>query len=245
MNAKPQISRHRLWRASFALIGCTLAAIAVAGCGSSAAAGSQPQEGSFAESVLGEIRPPAGAKTVTLSHIPSQLRNPWSGASGTVDRSRLYRAPVGLATATEFMLTHGPANAGSSAAGKETGPGGVTDQSVYYRIGRLPQGISDAEVQIYLVPKGTGSTLMAIYVHVAHQITRTAPERLEAKNFRAVTIKAVPQKALTFTSQAVISQLVGVLSGLSAAPTGALPHALAIRPTTSSSSCRGWRAEPR
>jgi len=213
----------RWLRTSAALAGCAVVGTVVAGCGAASATpagGSQSSAAAFAGKVLDELRLPPGTSTMPAAQVPAAARNPWAGEAGAVDRSRIYTVPSHMPVTETYLLTHSPADAYASGSGTEQGPhGAVVSQWVYFHIGTLPSGVSDADLQLYLVPHGAASTLIAAYVHVGSQPARTKAERLAASGVKAVTIRVDGNATQTFTSEPVIANLVATVNALPAAGT--------------------------
>jgi hypothetical protein len=148
------------------------------------------------------------------------VRDPWIGEAGAVDVSRTFLVPEAPAAAETYLAAHGPAGADISGSGTERGPHGVVSQSVYFHFGNLPSGISDADVELYVVPGGTTRSLVAAYVHVAGQASKTQAEHLGAAGFRAVTIVVDGKATYVFTGLQVITSLITAINALPAAGTG-------------------------
>jgi len=135
--------------------------------------------------------------------------------------------PQTLAAVQAFLLAHAPSGVGTTATGKQNGPGGLIAQNVYFDLKTLPPGIHDAALAIALVPRSDRTTLIAAYAHVTWFPARTTAEHLTAADFRSVTVSALVlnprlhRVARTFTSAAVIASLASFLNGFQAAPDAA------------------------
>ncbi len=134
-----------------------------------------------------------------------------------MDRSRAFAVPVDLEAAQTYAFTHSPVGTDTSGSGTQQGPHGVLSRSVYFHIGTVPAGIGEAEVQLYMIPGGTRSTVVAAYVHVTTRPSKTQVEHLTASDIRAVTIRVDGKAADTFTSGSEISALIAAINPLPAA----------------------------
>jgi hypothetical protein len=145
-------------RACAMLAGCAVVGSVAVGCGAASptdpAGGGQPGAGTFAEKILGDLKMPPGTNAASVTQqVPSAARDPWTGEAGAVDRSRAFTVPLTMTAAETYLVTHGPANAIATGSGTEQGPLGIVSKSLYFHLGGLPPGISDADVQLYLVPE--------------------------------------------------------------------------------------------
>lgn len=249
MSGGRPLSASQMWlRASVALAGPLILGALISGCGTAAAdgtaPGSQSPAGNFAERILAGLKMPPGARSVPVTGLPATARNPWSGEVGAVDRSRAFAVPVNLEAAQTYVFTHSPAGTDTSGSGTQQGPHGVVSRSVYFHIGTVPAGIGGAEIQLYMIPGGTRSTVVAAYVHVTTQPSRTQVEHLAASDFRAVAIRANGKAVSTFASESVISTLIAAINPLPAAgnngatscPGSATDYRLVFEPRSASGS---------
>jgi hypothetical protein len=234
-------------RAAAALTGCVLLGTALTGCGSASAnpgSAGQGPAGAFAEKILGELRLPAGAHPAPASGLPGTARDPWAGEPGATDRDRTWTVPVSLAATQTYLLTHGPAGSAAATSGREQGPHGIISESVYFDIRKVPSGITGAELQLYLIPRGPATTLIAAYAHVAaRQAAKTSAEHLAPASYRAITISANGNAPSTFTSTAVISSLIAAInklqadtnSGATSCPGSATDYRITFEPRSAAS----------
>jgi hypothetical protein len=243
MNGRPLLTVSRWLRASCAMLaGCAVIG-SVAGCGAASAiasSGSRSPTEAFAEKILRELKMPPGTSAAPTSQVPSTVGDPWAGETGAVDQARAFTVPLPPTAVETYVMSHGPAGAIASGWGTEQGPHGVVSESVYFHIGSLPPGVSDADVQLYLVPRNSGATLVAAYAHVARTQSRTAAERLAATSFEAVKIRVDGSVTYSLATESVIANLVTTINALSAAgvsgasscPGSATDYLLTFEPRT-------------
>jgi hypothetical protein len=204
-------------QASAALIGTAVLAGALTACGAASAGApgsSQPPAASFAAKILNSLRLPHGARVTTSAELPGSARNPWTGAAGAADTSRTFTIPASAAATQTYLMTHRPAGTDITGSGTEQDPHGTATESVYYHIGSVPDGISGADVQVFLIARGSAATVAAAYVHVTGKPARTTAEHLTASAVKAVQITVNGKATSTFTSGNDIARLAGTVNAL-------------------------------
>jgi hypothetical protein len=191
---------------------------------STPAGGAPAQAVALARQLLAQLALPAGARAIKLLSVPGPARPPWSTAAGSVDAGRLMTARQRMADVRAFLLRHGPDGASVTATGHEDGPAGLIAQYLYFDLTPPPSGIDEDDLSIAIMPRPSGGTLIAAYDRVTWFPARTATERLDARDFRSVTVSALflnpgPHRLTrTVTSATIIAGLASLLDGLQAAP---------------------------
>jgi hypothetical protein len=190
---------------------------------STPAGGAPPQAVALARQLLAQLALPPGARAIKLSPVPLPARSPWSTAAGSVDAGRLIAVRQTMADVRAFLLRHGPDGASAPATGREWGPAGLIAQDLYFDL-TPPSGIDEVDLDIAMMPRPPGGTLIAAYDRVTWFPARTVAEHLNARDFRSVTVSALflnprPHRLTrTVTSATIIASLASLLNGLQAAP---------------------------
>jgi len=176
--------------------------------------------------MLSRLVLPPGSRADQPSPVPQPLSEPSGGGAlpYTVGLHRFILIPEPPAVVHSFLLAHIPAGMSWASAGLGTDTTNmVTVLSVSYRPRSLPAGLMDAVLNTDAVPSA-GGTLVRADAGVSWFPPRSAAEQLEAASFRSVTVTAVQVMpdtrtvTRTFTSPAVIGQLVALADSLPATP---------------------------
>jgi len=176
--------------------------------------------------LLSRLVLPPGARPARAPQAPGWLRQPGDdlGAAGWPSLHQLFVLGWRMPATERFFLAHPPAGmtvAASSSAGDR---GHVTSRGVSYSPRRLPYGISQAQLDVTVVPEGHGGSLLRADVQAIWYPPRSAAEHLNPAGFSTVTISAQmmfskPHRVTrTFTTRKVITGLTAALNSLPASP---------------------------
>jgi hypothetical protein len=184
----------------------------------SGAAGDQAR--AYALGLLAKLKLPAGARQAAWPARPGRLPQPvlpyWP--TDAVTAQALYRAGASMGSVWRFLTGHVPAGM------QPRWPGNVgngTDRYVLDVPAHLPRGIAHANLEVVIIPRGSGSLIRA-EVQVVWYPPRSAAEYIHPDRYQSVTV-TVPKLSeasrdatvtRTFTSRAVITQLAALLNQL-------------------------------
>jgi len=177
------------------------------------------QARAYALGLLAKLRLPAKARQVQwpaqLRRLPQPVLPYWP--TDAVTAQALYQAGASMGSVYWFLTRHVPAGM------QPRWPGNVgngTDRYVFDVPAHLPREIAHANLEVVIIPHGSGS-LMRAEVQVVWYPPRSAAEDIHPSRYRSVTV-TVPKPSdasgdtvtRTFTSRAVITQLAALLNQL-------------------------------
>ena len=187
----------------------------------------------YALGLLAKLRLPAGTRQAAWPAQPDRLPQPMLPYWPTygVTAQALYRAGASMGSVDWFLLGHVPAGMQPRWAYPANG----NDRFVLDVPAHLPRGIAHANLEVVIIPHGSGSLILA-EVQVVWYPPRSAAEYIHPDRYRSVTV-TVPKPSdasrgatvtQTFTSRAVIAELAVLLNRLP----GMLPTAFSCPPMT-------------
>lgn len=184
----------------------------------SGAAGDQAR--AYALGLLAKLKLPAGARQAPWPARPGRLPQLvlpyWPTDAVTAEAQ--YRAGASMGSVWRFLTGHVPAGM------QPRLPGNIdngTDRYVLDVPAHLPQAIAHANLEVVIIPRGSGSLIRA-EVQVVWYPPRSAAEYIHPGRYQSVTV-TVPKLSeagrdatvtRTFASRAVITQLAVLLNQL-------------------------------
>jgi len=173
----------------------------------------------YALGLLAKLTLPAGTRQAAWPAQPDKLPQPMLPYWPTygVTAQALYRAGASMGSVDWFLLGHVPAGMRPRWAYPANG----NDRFVLDVPARLPRGIAHANLEVVIIPRGSGSLIRA-EVQVVWYPPRSAVEYIHPDRYRSVTV-TVPKISdasrdasvtRTFTSRAVIAELASLLNRL-------------------------------
>src|SRR5215472_11424618 len=177
------------------------------------------QARAYALGLLAKLRLPDGARQAPWPAEPGRLPQPvlpyWPTYGVTAQA--LYRAGAPMRSVWWFLTGHVPAGMQPRWAYPAIG----SDRFVLDVPAHLPPGIAHANLEVVIIPRGSGSLIRA-EVQVVWYPPRSAAEYIRSGRYRSVTvtIPKLPDASgdatvtRTFTSRAVITQLAALLNRL-------------------------------
>jgi hypothetical protein len=207
----------------------------LAGCATQPAATAGPHRtatlgGSRAEALaegsrmLRAVTLPAGSRRLSGRPLPPALQDLPFSVRGSVDPYVVYRLPVAMRTAAQYMQAHLPADlvsGGISEASRVNGP--TIMLTVTSDLQHPPAGIAQLQLYENLVPGPGGSSLLLADALVTWFPPRSGLEDLTANRFRLIRITAQPIQgaAVTVTSDSrAVVAFADALNRLPAVPGG-------------------------
>jgi hypothetical protein len=182
------------------------------------AAGDRAQ--AYALGLLAKLRLPRGTRYAAWPAQPNRLPQaafePWT--TYVVTAQALYRVDASEGPAYWFLIRNAPAGIRPRWSGD---PGNGTDRYLLYVPAHRPPGIAQANLEVVIIPRGSGSLIRA-EVQVIWYPPRSAAEYVNPGRYRSVTV-TVPVAShghrlrtvtRTFTSRAVIAELAALLNRL-------------------------------
>jgi len=191
----------------------------------------------YALGLLAKLTLPAGTRQAAWPAQPDKLPQPMLPYWPTygVTAQALYRAGASMGSVDWFLLGHVPAGMQPRWAYPANG----TDRFVLDVPAHLPRGIAHANLEVVIIPHGSGSLILA-EVQVVWYPPRSAAEYIHPDRYRSVTV-TVPKPSdasrgatvtQTFTSRAVIAELAVLLNRLPGMlPTAFNCPAMTVPPT--------------
>ena len=174
----------------------------------------------YALGLLARLKLPLGAQQAAWPARSDRLPQPmlpyWP--TDAVTAQALYRAGASMGSVWWFLTEHVPAGM------QPRWPGNIGNGSDRYVLdvpAHLPQGIAHANLEVVIIPRGSGSLIRA-EVQVVWYPPRSAAEYVHPGRYRSVTV-TVPKLSdasgdatvtRTFTSRAVVAQLAALLNRL-------------------------------
>jgi hypothetical protein len=174
----------------------------------------------YALGLLAKLRLPGRVRQAAWPAQPDRLPQPMLPYWPTyaVTAQALYRASASMGSVYWFLTGHVPAGM------RPRWPGNVGNGSDRYVLdvpAHLPRGIAQANLEVVIIPRGSGSLIRA-EVQVVWYPPRSAAEYIHPDRYRSVTVIAPKLTdasgdatvTRTFTSRAVIAQLATLLNRL-------------------------------
>ena len=173
----------------------------------------------YALGLLAKLELPLGTRPATWPARPGSLPQPvlpyWPTYGVTAQA--LYRAGASMGSVWWFLTRHVPAGMRPRWAYPANG----NDRFVLDVPARLPRGIAHANLEVVIIPRGSGSLIRA-EVQVVWYPPRSAVEYIHPERSRSVTVTAPKLSdasgdatlTRTFTSRAVIAELAALLNRL-------------------------------
>jgi hypothetical protein len=173
----------------------------------------------YALGLLAKLRLPAGARQAQWPAQPDRLPQPvlpyWPTYGVTAQA--LYRASASMGSVWWFLTGHVPAGMQP----RWPYPANGSDRFVLDVPAHLPPGIAHANLEVVIIPRGSGSLIRA-EAQVVWYPPRSPAEYIRPGRYRSVTvtIPKLPDASgdatvtRTFTSRAVITQLAALLNRL-------------------------------
>ena len=174
----------------------------------------------YALGLLARLKLPGGVRQAAWPAQPDRLPQPvlpyWP--TDAVTAQELYQVRTSIGPVYWFLTGHVPAGMQPRWAGD---PGNGTDRYLLDLPAHLPRGIAHANLEVVIIPRGSGSLIRA-EAQVVWYPPRSAAEYIHPGRYRSVTV-TVPQLSdasgaatvtRAFTSPAVITQLAALLNRL-------------------------------
>jgi hypothetical protein len=231
------------------LAGASLAAASLAGCGTVSVppggdpsapggaattapgipappAGSRAEAAALAGNLLSRLRLPASTRRLPSTPAPPFLSQP---ASEPVDRAlldehRFFAVAEPPGALSGYLVAHVPDGMTSFGTGEGSGPGEPTTLDVLYLARPVPAGIYSAQVDLTMVPDGSGGSRLRADAQVIWYPSRTAAEYVDPARYHVltmtVTVDGRKQRTIhkVVTSQADIARLAAALDRSPAEP---------------------------
>jgi hypothetical protein len=186
-----------------------------------------PQAQRLVQALLARAQPPPGARALP-GRPPAALAHATELQAGrpSAARHRLWRVAGPASAAYAFEARHMPAGMVWAGSGQGGDRGTVTEQSVSYRLSRLPAGVAAAGLTMTVAPAGADAAVLRADAQVLWYPPRSAAEYVPA-SMRAATVTATvfgprPRTvARTVTVPSVVRRLAAMLNGVHAAIAGA------------------------
>jgi hypothetical protein len=182
--------------------------------------------------LLARAQPPPGA-TPLAGRPPAALAHATEVQAGRPEaaRHRLWRVAGPASAAYAFEARHVPAGMVWMGSGQGSYRGTVTEQSVSYRLRRLPAGVAAAGLSLSVAPDGAGGSVLRADAQVIWYPPRSAAEYVRP-SMHAVTVTATvtgahPRPRIvtrTVTAPSVLARLAAMLNGVHAAVAGAFAN---------------------
>jgi hypothetical protein len=196
---------------------------------------SGPPAGSRAEALaagsraLAAVALPAGSRRLSARALPKLLGRPFGGGTGYVGPYLVYRMPLAMPAAAQYLRAHlaaGLVSGGISRGSMVNGP--TTMLSLTSDLQRPPAGIAELQLYENVVPGPAGSSLLLAQALVTWYPPRSAAEYLTAARFRLIRVTAVPLQgasaSVTTAERGFAVALADTLDRLPAVPGGLLLH---------------------
>jgi len=173
----------------------------------------------YALRLLAKLKVPGGARQAAWPAQPDRLPQPmllyWPTYGVTAQA--LYQSGASMGSVWWFLTGHVPAGMRPRWAYPANG----NDRFVLDVPAHLPRGIAHANLEVVIIPRGSGSLILA-EVQVVWYPPRSAAEYIHPERSRSVTVTAPKLSdasgdatlTRTFTSRAVIAELAALLNRL-------------------------------
>jgi hypothetical protein len=190
-------------------------------------AGSRAEATALAEKLLSRLRLPAGTRRLPSTPAPPYLSQPASEPvdSAVLDEHRFFAVVRPPAALSDYLVAHVPDGMTSLGTSQSSGPGQPTTLGVGYYLARpVPAGIYSAQVDLTMVPDGSGGSLLRADAQVIWYPSRTAAEYVDPARYHVLTMTVTVdgRKVHTIhkvvTSQADITRLAEALDRSPAEP---------------------------
>jgi hypothetical protein len=173
----------------------------------------------YALGLLAKLKLPGGARQAAWPAQPDRLPQPMlpSWPTYAVTAQALYRSGASMGSVWWFLTGHVPAGMRPRWAYPANG----NDRFVLDVPAHLPRGIAHANLEVVIIPRSSGSLILA-EVRVVWYPPRSAAEYIHPGRYRSVTV-TVPKLSdasgdatvtRTFTSRTVIAELAALLNRL-------------------------------
>jgi hypothetical protein len=188
------------------------------------AAGTTAEAQAEARHLLAELVLPGGARRLPERPVPGAVSSPGQNLGTGFDRYRLFRLPVSMETAEQFVQAHLPPDLTSSGAGSGSDGGGpeydVVTADVTPRA--VPAGIYTAQLVYTIAPDVDGGSLLRADAQIIIFPARSAAEYLNPADIRSVTAShtAPDPASRTITSRPQIARLARLVDSEHAFPLG-------------------------
>jgi hypothetical protein len=190
-------------------------------------AGSRAEANALARALLSRLLLPAGTRRLPPTPAPPFLSQPGEepADSALLDEHRFYAVTEPPAALSGYLMAHVPHGMTSLGTSQSSGPGEPTTLGVGYYLARpVPAGIYSAQVNLTMVPDGSGGSWLRADAQVIWYPARSAAEYIDPARFHVLTmtVTVYGRKVHTIhkvvTSQADIARLAEALDRSPAEP---------------------------
>jgi hypothetical protein len=187
-------------------------------------AGTPAGAGAEARHLLAELVLPSGARRLPGRPVPAAVSQPGQGLGTGLDLYRVFRLPMSMDAAQQYLQAHLPAELTSRGTGWGSDGGtpafDVLAADVAPRA--VPPGIDVAQLVYTIAPDAGGGSLLRADAQVIIFPARSAAEYLDPAGIRSVTVSTTgPDRASrTITSRPEIARLARLVDGEHAFPLG-------------------------
>lgn len=187
-------------------------------------AGTSAEAAAEARHLLAGLVLPGGARRLPGRPVPAAVSQPGQDPGTGLDLYRLFRLPMSMDAAQQFVRAHPPAGLTSSGTGWGSN-GGMPEYAVLtadVAARAVPPGIDIAQLVYTIAPDAGGDSLLRADAQIIIYPARSAAEYLNPADIRSVTVSTTgpDPAARALTSRPEIARLARLVDGEHAFPLG-------------------------